>query len=179
VLALFSDATTKPILGCTSKNAVTAAAAVSEMPSPLGIMALVDATISVIASAVGSLRFTDSDKMENINHSLAMLSKVMLIWIKYKISKYIFDIFARQATYTLESDIAVDMVIAKTLYGPDVMVVNSIKPTVNQTSMPRTCINELLLAPAFFLKYSKRIIRAPGMGSRLAKVPYEITVMAS
>lgn len=53
------------------------------------------------------------------------------------------------------------------------------KPTENQTSMLRIWMNELLWAPAFFLKYSKRIIRAPGTGSKLASVPYEITVIAS
>ena len=93
MLTLFSDATTNPILGCTSKKAVTVAAAVSVIPIPLGITALVDATMSVMASAVGKLRLTDNDRMENISHSLAMLTKVMLAWTKCKIRKCTFDVF--------------------------------------------------------------------------------------
>lgn len=144
MLTLFSDATTNPILGCTSKKAVTVAAAVSVIPIPLGITALVDATMSVMASAVGKLRLTDNDRMENISHSLAMLTKVMLAWTKCKIRKCTFDVFTCQAKYVLESNVAADIVNAKILYSPVVIVTKSIEPTVNQTSMPIIWMNVLL-----------------------------------
>lgn len=115
MLTLFSDATTKPMLGCISKSVVTVAAALSAIPIPLGIMALVDATISVIASATGKLRLTCSERMVNNNHSLVMLRQVMLIWTKYKLKKCTFDMFVCKARYMPERNIAADKASDKTV----------------------------------------------------------------